>query len=88
MEEQVKASSVPSAILRLGALLSADSWHTQQTVAALRKGLLPIFGHGEAYLSQIHAQDAGQAFLHLLAHFEKAQGQTLIAAEENPATSA
>ena len=88
MEEQVKASHVPSAILRLGALLSADSWHTQQTVAAIRKGLLPILGNGEAYLSQIHAQDAGGAFLHLLDHFEKAQGQTWIAVEEKPATSA
>src|ERR1051326_3420034 len=34
MEDMVQSSALPTVLLRLAALMSADSWHTQQSVAA------------------------------------------------------
>lgn len=86
MEEIVQQSAVPTTLLRFGALMSADAWHTQQSVAALRRGLLPILGDGAPYLSLIHTEDAAQAILCALANPETAAtGKIYNVADDEPA---
>ncbi len=88
MERRVRESELPTTVLRFGALLSDDSWHAQQSVAAIRKGLLPIIGQGESYMSLIHTHDAGRAIVHLMDQADHARGRVWIASEEEPAQSA
>lgn len=88
MERKVLESRVPATVLRLGAVLSAASWHTQQSVAAIRRGLLPIIGQGESYMSLLHAHDAGRAVLHLLENATRAEGRVWLACENDPIRSA
>lgn len=85
METAVRAASVPSVLLRFAALMSADSWHTQQSVTALRRGLLPIIGDGGNYVSLIHAQDAAQSLVLALASPQKAAGQIFNVSDDSPA---
>ncbi|MCS6777175.1 MAG: NAD(P)-dependent oxidoreductase [Chloroherpetonaceae bacterium] len=85
MEEQVRTASVPGVLLRFAALMAADAWHTQQSVAALRRGLLPIIGDGSAYLSLIHVDDAVQAVLCALARPDVAAGRIYNVADSAPA---
>lgn len=84
MEDQVRASRVPGVLLRFGALMSADSWHTQQSVAALKRGMLPIIGDGSAYLSMIHAEDAAQAIQRVLEAPNAAGGRTYNVVDNEP----
>jgi len=88
MEDMVRASAVPGVLLRLGALMSADSWHTRQTVAALRRGMLPIVGDGSAYVSLIHAEDAASAIAGALEHADAASGRTYNIVDGAPAPMA
>jgi nucleoside-diphosphate-sugar epimerase len=85
MEAMVKAPDVPATLLRLGALAAADSWHIQQSVVALRRGLLPIIGDGSAYLSLIHVEDAAQAFVKALAMPQRAAGRVYNVVDDMPA---
>jgi 2-alkyl-3-oxoalkanoate reductase len=85
MEAQVRASPIPTTLLRLGALVARDSWHTQQSVAALRRGLLPIIGDGSAYLSLIHVEDVAQAIVLALAAPDTAAGKTYNVVDDAPA---
>jgi nucleoside-diphosphate-sugar epimerase len=85
MEALVQQSGVPSTLLRFAALMSADAWHTQQSIAALRRGLLPIVGDGSAYFSLIHLDDAIQALLCALANPENAAGQIFNVVDDEPA---
>jgi nucleoside-diphosphate-sugar epimerase len=84
MEDLTRASRVPAALLRLAALNSADAWHTQQSIAALRRGLLPIVGEGSAFLSLIHSEDAAHAVLCALANPRAAAGQTFNVVDDEP----
>ena len=88
METAVRAASVPSVLLRFSALMAADSWHAQQSVTALRRGLLPIIGDGGAYVSLIHAQDAAQALVLALAQPQLAAGQIFNVTDDSPAPDA
>jgi 2-alkyl-3-oxoalkanoate reductase len=88
MEEIVRSSPVPSVILRFAALMSPDAWHTQQTVAALRRGMLPIIGKGDAYVSMIHVEDAAVAILGVLDHADTTAGQTYNVVDDAPAEMA
>jgi nucleoside-diphosphate-sugar epimerase len=83
MEERIVRNSLPAVLLRFGALMSADSWHTQQSVAALRRGMLPILGDGSAYLSLLHADDAAQAILCALARPETAASSKIYHVADN-----
>ena len=85
MEDSVRATPVPATLLRFAALMSADSWHTQQSITALRRGLLPIIGDGENFVSLIHAQDAAQAIVLALSQPRKAAGQTFNVSDDAPA---
>jgi nucleoside-diphosphate-sugar epimerase len=85
MEDRVRAARTPGVLLRLGALMSADSWHTRQSVAGLRRGMLPIIGDGSAYLSLIHADDAASAIVNTIAHADVAAGRTYNIADGSPA---
>ena len=85
METQVRSASVPGVLLRFCALMAADSWHTRQSVGALRQGMLPLIGEGEAYLSMIHAVDAAQAIVCTLAAPEAAAGRTFFVGDSQPA---
>ncbi len=85
MENAVRAASLPAALLRFSALMSADSWHTQQSVTALRRGLLPIIGDGENFVSLIHSRDAARAIVLTLAQPEKAAGQIFNVTDDAPA---
>jgi nucleoside-diphosphate-sugar epimerase len=88
MEDAVRAANVPGAILRLGLLMSADSWHTRQSVAGLRRGMLPIVGDGSAYMSLIHADDAAGAIIDVIDHADTAAGRTYNIADGSPASMA
>lgn len=85
MEDQVRAAPVPGVLLRFCALMAADAWHTQQSVAALRRGLLPVIGDGDAYFSLIHAADAALSIVCTLAAPEAAEGQTFFVGDNQPA---
>jgi nucleoside-diphosphate-sugar epimerase len=85
MEDLTRASRVPATLLRFAALNAADAWHTQQSVAALRRGLLPIVGEGDAFLSLIHAEDAARAILCALANPRAAAGQIFNVVDDEPA---
>lgn len=85
MENSVRAATVPATILRFAALMSADSWHTQQSATALRRGLLPIIGDGANFVSLIHAQDAARAIVCALANPKMAAGQTFNVSDDAPA---
>lgn len=85
MEALCRASEVPTTLLRFGALMSADAWHTQQSIAALRRGLLPILGDGSSYMSLLHTADAAQAILRALDKPDIAAGQTYLVADNEPA---
>ena len=85
MEDLARSAPVPTTILRFGALMAADSWHTQQSVAALRRGWLPIIGEGDAYLSLIHVEDAAQSICRALESPAEAAGQTFNVVDEEPA---
>lgn len=63
METLVQRSGLPATLLRFAALTAADAWHTQQSIVALRRGLLPIVGEGTGYVSLISAEDAAAAIL-------------------------
>jgi nucleoside-diphosphate-sugar epimerase len=84
MEQKARVSGLPVTLLRLGALVSAESWHTQQSIAALRRGLLPILGAGDFYVSQIHADDAAQAIFCALAQPNRAAQQTYHVVDNEP----
>ena len=88
MEDIVRASPVPGVLLRLGALMSADSWHTQQSAAGLRRGMLPILGDGSAYLSLIHVEDAASAIVGAIEHASVTAGRTYNIADGSPAPMA
>ena len=88
MEDVARSSGVPGTILRFGAVMSADAWHTQQSVAALRRGMLPIIGHGDSYLSIIHTEDAAAAIVRALDRPETASGKTYNVVDDAPATMA
>src|SRR5579871_4763738 len=85
MEDLVQASPLPTVLFRMAALMTADSWHAQQSVAALRRGMLPIIGEGEAYLSLIHAEDAAAAILAMLSAPDAAAGQIFNVVDNEPA---
>jgi nucleoside-diphosphate-sugar epimerase len=88
MEDIVRAAKTPGVLLRLGALMSPESWHTQQSVAALRRGMLPIIGDGSAYLSLIHVEDVASAIVHVVGNPDAAAGNTYNVVDEAPATMA
>lgn len=85
MEDIVRSAKTPGTILRLGALMAPDSWHTQQSVAALRRGMLPIIGRGNAFLSMIHVDDAARAIVNVIALPDVAAGATYSVVDSAPA---
>ena len=85
MENIARSPYGPVCLLRIAAFLSADAWHTQQSVLALKRGLLPIIGEGANYVSQIHAFAAAQAVLCALANPDAAQGETFHVSDDEPA---
>ena len=85
MEDRVRASGLPATLLRFSVLMAADSWHTQQSVTALKRGLLPVIGDGGAFVSMVHVADAVQAILLALQQPEPAAGQTFNVADNEPA---
>lgn len=85
MEEMVRDSPVVTVLLRYAALFSVDSWHTQQSIGVLRRGLLPIVGAGDAYLSAIHVEDAVQAIVRALDNADGARNQVFNVVDDDPA---
>lgn len=55
------AQAVDGTVLRFGFFLGPTSGMTQEHLAAVRRGLLPVFGPGDAYLATIHVDDAAAA---------------------------
>jgi nucleoside-diphosphate-sugar epimerase len=88
MEEIVRSARVPGVLLRFAALMSPDAWHTRQSVAALRRGVLPIIGGGDNFVSTIHAEDAAAAIAGVVAHRDTAAGKTYNVADDEPAPMA
>lgn len=87
MEANVRNSGLPVCILRFASLWAVDSWHTLQCVAALKRGILPLIGKGDAYLSQIHAADVANAILCVVRNPEVAKGKTYNVCDNEPVTS-
>jgi nucleoside-diphosphate-sugar epimerase len=85
MEKAVLDAGTPWTVLRFGAIMAADAWHTQQSIAGLRKGLLPIVGDGSAYMSLVHVQDAAHAIVRALDNPEAASGEVFNVADMSPA---
>lgn len=85
MEAESQRSSLPMTLLRFAALADAHAWHIEQSIAMLKRGLLPIIGTGDAYVSLIHAQDAAQAIACALAQPEQAAGQIFNVVDDVPA---
>ncbi len=85
MEDMIDASKAPAAILRFSVVNAPDSWHTQQSVTAIRRGLLPIIGDGAAFVSMIHVYDAAQAIALCLQNPDAARGQTFNVVDDEPA---
>ena len=88
MEDIVRSSALPGVLLRFAALMSPESWHVQQSVAALRRGMLPIVGDGSSYLSMIHAEDTALAILAALERPQTSAGRTYNVVDDSPATMA
>ncbi len=86
METLVRQSGVPSVILRLAAVMSAESWHFQQSVVALRRGLLPIVGNGSAFVSLNHADDVAQSIALALENPTIAAGKIYNVGDNEPAS--
>ena len=84
MEDRVRASGLPTTILRFSVLSAPDSWHSQQSVTAIKRGLLPIIGDGSAFVSMIHIADAVQAILLSLEKPDLAAGQTFNVVDNEP----
>lgn len=84
MEEMVLASRYPATLLRFSVLNDAGSWHTQQSITALRRGMLPIIGDGGAYISMIHLQDAVQAILCAVRQPQTAARHIFNVSDNNP----
>ena len=85
MEDLTLQSPVPTTLLRYGALMAADAWHTQQSIAALRRGLLPVIGDGASFVSLIHAHDAALAIVSVLAQPTTAAGHIFNVTDTQPA---
>lgn len=83
MEDRVRATP-NGVLLRYGAVTAADSWHIQQSVTALRRGVMPIVGDGAPFISMIHVEDAAQAVVRVLANPAAAAGQTLNVVDNEP----
>jgi nucleoside-diphosphate-sugar epimerase len=86
MERQVQQSTLPATLLRFAALTAADSWHTQQSIVALRRGLLPIVGDGTAWVSLISVEDAAAAILLTLENADTAAGKIYNVVDNDPDT--
>lgn len=85
METWVQQSGVSNVILRLAAVMSAESWHFQQSVVALRRGLLPIIGDGSPFVSLIHADDVAQSIALALEAPTVAAGKIYNVVDNKPA---
>lgn len=85
MEAESQRSGLPTTLLRFAALADAHAWHIEQSIAMLKRGLLPIIGSGDAYMSMIHAQDAAQAIVCALEQPEQAAGQIFNVVDNAPA---
>jgi nucleoside-diphosphate-sugar epimerase len=83
MEDRVRATP-NGVLLRYGALTGADSWHIQQSVSAIRRGVMPIVGDGAPFVSMIHVEDAAQAVVRVLANPAAASGQTFNVVDNEP----
>ncbi|HZO91537.1 MAG TPA: NAD(P)-dependent oxidoreductase [Chthonomonadaceae bacterium] len=83
-EEVARSGSIPATILRFGMLMAADAWHTEQTIAMLRRGLPSLVGAGDNYLSLIYAEDSARAILCALANSQAAAGQTFNVVDDEP----
>lgn len=88
MEELVRRANedhgLATTILRGGAFYHAESLQTRQILAAIRKRRLPIFGSGDNFISSIHVDDMGSAFVAALER--PAPGATFFVVDDHPLT--
>lgn len=69
-------------ILRFGMFYADDSAHTQEQVDLARKGLAPVIGGPDGYISSVHADDAATAVVAAL----KAPSGTYNVVDDDPVT--
>lgn len=55
------SGTVTAAILRFGMFYAPDATHTREQVGLARKGMAPVIGDANGYISSIHADDAAAA---------------------------
>ena len=84
MEDMTRDANLPATLLRFSVLSAPDLWHTQQSVTAIKRGLLPIIGDGGAFVSMVHVADAVGAILLALEKPDIAAGQTFNVVDNEP----
>ena len=84
MEDMIRTAKLPATLLRFSVLNAPDSWHTQQSVTAIKRGLLPIIGDGSAFVGMIHVADAIQAIVCALQQPGVSAGQTFNVVDDAP----
>ena len=71
-------------VLRFGQFVSADSDHLQTMLPMLERGVLPLVGDHDGYVSEVHADDAAAA---VVAALDAPEGRYNVA-EDEPLTRA
>jgi nucleoside-diphosphate-sugar epimerase len=85
MEDFALGCGLPVTLLRFAAVLGAEFWHTQQMVAALRRGMLPLVGDGSAFMSLVHVEDAARAIQLAVTRPPKSGSRVYNVVDEEPA---
>lgn len=73
-----------SVIIRFGNFYSVDDFHTKNLVATILKGRMPMIGKGDFYTNYIHLDDAADAIVFTLKHFEALKGNIVNATDGKP----
>lgn len=71
-------------IIRFGNYYSDDDFHTNNLIANVSKGKMPMLGKGNFYLNWIHLDDAADAIVFGLNNFETLKGKIVNATDYNP----
>lgn len=71
-------------IIRFGNFYSEDDFHTNNLIKNIRKRRIPMIGDGNFYLNYIHIDDAADAVIYSLKHFESLKGRTVNVTDYKP----
>jgi nucleoside-diphosphate-sugar epimerase len=91
MEQLVRAAvadrSLPAIILRYGSFYCSDSAQTRALFELTRAGSYRMIGDGAIFQNNIHVDDAAQAVLKAVDHYQESLGQTFNVCDDEPVLS-